>query len=334
MYFRGGKMMLRTTTILAAGAVSFALTVPVAANAANSVNPAGPIGGSDIRSGLLPPPGFYIQGIGVVTPPAAVFNDDGSRNDDAKGKQILGGFAALYVYDEEILGGHAATSLFVPYKRYCFGFTSATQECNTGIGDLYSDVFQWSRFFPSEDFATQDKSAPPIPFGLGVAVGLGLGIPTGQYDASTFANVGSNKWAFSPNLALTYTTKSIFGPSFGDATEFSARIFYTKYSTNTDIDYRDGDLVNVDFAVSQRFGQLQAGLYGSYVNQITDDEQGGIAVPGGRRAKGFGLGPVLSYDFMMNDRPWNLTLKSVTYFDGQNFGGNTSILVKLGMKLF
>lgn len=328
---RNNRASPHLTAILAMTAATAVFTQ---AEAASSVKLAGPIGGSDIRSALLPPPGFYGLGVFVPTPPGGIFDGDGNVDDEARGKQVLGGIGGLYVYDAEVFGGRLGSSLFVPYTSFCFGFTRSAEECSTGIGDIYSDVFVWSRFFPSKDFDPQRMGDNVIPFGLAVSFGLGVNIPTGKYDASSVANVGSNKWDFAPNFALTYTTKSIFGGAFGDATEFSARVFYNTYTENNDINYQDGDLVNIDFAATQRFGRWQVGLYGAYVNQIEDDKVDGVAVPGGGRAKGFGLGPLISYDFAIGDRPWNVTLKTVTWLDGQNYGHNSSIILKIGGKFF
>jgi hypothetical protein len=61
--------------------------------------------------------------------------------------------------------------------------------------------------------------------------------------------------------------------------------------------YSTGDLINIDFAVSERIGRFQVGVAGFYAFQVADDTQFGIPVPpDGQRVKILNLGGVLAYD--------------------------------------
>jgi hypothetical protein len=178
-----------------------------------------------------------------------------------------------------------------------------------------------------------DASKPWIPYGLNVMVGLGTAFPTGKYSASKMVNTSANIYDIAPNIAVTHVIPSILGQGKGDATEFSARIFYNKYLKNHDTDYQSGDLVSFDFAVSQRFGQWQLGLAGTGFVQIEDDRIHGQHVPnGGNRGKSLSLGPVLSYDFMWNNTPWNIAVKGLSGIDGKNTVAARGVVVKLGRK--
>ncbi|WP_158244422.1 MULTISPECIES: transporter [unclassified Pseudomonas] len=300
-------------------------------NAAENIKPAGPIGGTDIRQAILPPPGVYGVGIGVGLGFPEYWTED--EDLDAKGGSRIFGVGGAIVYDMEVFGGNIASTAFASYERTCFGFKGGKKMCSEGQGDIYSDVLMWSRNFPLG--YERSQSAPWIPYGLNVLVGLGVTLPTGKYDSSKMVNVSANVYDFAPNVALTYIVPSIFGDQFGDATEFSARVFYNKYTENHDTDYQTGDLVSMDFAVSQRFGQWQVGLAGTGFVQIEDDDINGFTPPNnGNRAKSLSLGPVVSYDFMWDDNPWNFTFKGLAGIDGENTASARGVVLKLGRKFW
>jgi len=61
--------------------------------------------------------------------------------------------------------------------------------------------------------------------------------------------------------------------------------------------YATGTLLNVDFAVTEHIGRIQAGLAGFYTTQVADDTQLGVAIPpDGRRTEDLDLGGVVAYD--------------------------------------
>jgi hypothetical protein len=309
------------------------LALSMAASAAEAIKPAGPIGGTDIRQAFIPPPGLYGVGVGVGLNLPTYWTRDDSLG--ASGGSGVVGAGLMYVYDTQIFGGSLASTVFGSYERTCFGLTPFPESCSTGIGDVYSDVLMWSRFFPSEHFASQSKGGIPIPYGLQVLAGLGITFPTGNYDSQRMINNGVNVFDFAPNVALTYTTPSIFGDQPGQATEFSARFFLNNYTKNGATDYQTGQIASLDFAVTQRVNQWQFGLAGTGFVQFEDDEIAGIRHPNdGNRAKSLSLGPVISYDFLWEDRPWNITLKGLFGVTGENTARANGFVLRLGTKLF
>lgn len=309
------------------------LALSMVANAAEAIKPAGPIGGTDIRQAFIPPPGLYGVGVGVGLNLPTYWTSDDSLG--ASGGSRVVGAGLMYVYDTQIFGGSLASTVFGSYERTCFGPTPFPESCSTGIGDVYSDVLMWSRFFPSEHFASQSKGGIPIPYGLQVLAGLGVTFPTGNYDSQRMINNGVNVFDFAPNVALTYTTPSIFGDQPGQATEFSARFFLNNYTKNGATDYQTGQIASLDFAVTQRVNQWQFGLAGTGFVQFEDDEIAGIRHPNdGNRAKSLSLGPVISYDFLWEDRPWNITLKGLFGVTGENTARANGFVLRLGTKLF
>ena len=57
------------------------------------------------------------------------------------------------------------------------------------------------------------------------------------------------------------------------------------------------EVLDLDFAVSERIGRFQVGVAGFFGTQITDDKQFGVRIPpDGRRGEVLDLGGVLAYD--------------------------------------
>jgi hypothetical protein len=260
---------------------------------------AGPIGGTDIRSAVLPPPGLYGGGVALggdlydfvdgQGQPIPVLNDAFIR------RTIVAPFIA-YVPNINVLGGSIGFAATAPYARQCGHLFQATPKfCQSGFGDPYLET-QWSRFFG----VVRPPSSPgalPIMQGLSIALGFGVVVPAGQYnstDLSTRAlSSGGNIWDFAPHIAFTYTS----APILVDGTEFSTKIYWNKYRTNPATQYSTGDLIDIDFAVSERIGRVQVGVTGFYAFQVADDKQFGIPVPpDGQRVKLLNLGGVLAYD--------------------------------------
>jgi hypothetical protein len=215
---------------------------------------------------------------------------------DANLKRVIGGPFIGYIPDIDILGGSIGFAAVVPYGRQCGRLFSATpRSCQSGFGDPYLEV-SWSRFFGAVR-PSRYSGALPIPQGLAIAIGFGVVVPSGQYNASdpttrALSN-GSNIWDFAPHVAFTYTTP----PILAEGTEFSAKVYWNKYRTNPATQYSTGDLINIDFAISERIGRFQAGVAGFYAFQVADDTQFGVPIPpDGQRAKILNVGGVVAYD--------------------------------------
>lgn len=260
---------------------------------------AGPIGGSDIRSAILPPPGLYGGAVGL-------YNDVTQYNDStghaAPGlnafglKNYVGGAFFLYVPDVKLFDGRIGLSGFVPADQNCGQLVSALpRHCIAGISDPYFEL-AWSRSFGT----VRPPSTPgayPIIQGLVLDVGIGAVLPIGTYNQQTQSmngvSPGNNTFDLAPSIAVTYTTL----PLFAEGTEFSAKLYWDNYATNPFTQYHASSLLDVDFAVTEHMGRFQLGPAGFYVFQTGQDRQYGAAVPpDGRRLEYMALGGVLNYD--------------------------------------
>lgn len=288
-------LILRWSCVLAATFVS--LSKPASAIEGNVA--AGPIGGTDIRSAFLPPPGFYGGVIGVGSTVHDIKDGSGQTVpglDAIHLTETLAGPFFLYVPDVRLFDGSIGLFGVFPGGQQCGQLVLAVpSRCTSGFGDPYVEL-AWSRAF-GQLRPSRDATALPIMQGLVLAVGLGAVLPFGHYDQQTQAangvTIGNNTFDLAPSIAVTYTTP----PLILDGTEFSAKFYWNNYWANPVTKYKAGSLLDVDFAVTEHIGRFQAGLTGFYAFQVADDRQfGAIVPPDGRELKYLMLGGVLNYD--------------------------------------
>lgn len=278
---------------------------------------AGPIGGTDMRSALMPPPGLYG---GVLAAAAGTLDFVDGEGDtipafrDAHLTRNLAGPFLYFVPDVKVFGGSVAIGGLAPAGNSCGHILIGEKDhCTNAIGDPYVEL-QWAR---SWAIVRQSRyaGAYPILEGLSILLGLGIVIPVGQYDAATPArqatSIGTNIWDVAPTVAMTYTT----APVLAEGTEFSAKLYWNNYWENPDTRHRTGDVVNVDFAITERMGRWQAGLAGFYAIQVDDDAVAGAAIDG-MRAETLQLGAVVNYD--MPEHASSLKLKALTSAFSEN----------------
>jgi hypothetical protein len=280
-------------------AAAFICGASPAALAVEGSTAAGPIGGTDIRSALMPPPGFY-GGLILFQATAFDFVDAAGNTipalSEAKLTKKLTGPFFLYVPDVQVFGGEIGLLGTVPYGAECGHlFATTPSRCILGFGDPYLEI-AWSRSFGTLR-PSRFPGAFPILEGLAVMVGFGAVLPVGKYDgweATTQGlSIGNNIYDFAPSVAFTYTTP----PIIVEGTEISAKLYWNNYLTNPATQYSTGSLLNVDFAVSERLGRFQIGVAGFYAVQVADDKLFGATIPpDGRRAELLNFGGILNYD--------------------------------------
>jgi hypothetical protein len=290
---------------------------------------------SDIRAAELPPEaGLYaIGGIWGNWRGSLSDNNGNAMYSDTRERLLQGQLGGLYVYPGQFLGGRMASSLIFAYGQHDLTITRSLpidlSDKHTGWFDAYSDLFFWSKSWyegPPPGSVGQPvpgpNFVPPMPVGFTLGLGLGVTIPIGVFDASTVGSPGFNNLVLSPNVAFTYRTK----PILLDATEFSGRIFYNHNFERGDstggFNYRDGDYISADFAITERYDRFQFGLAGNVKWQIEDDA-GSPAVPAtdGQRYKSIRLGPILAIDFP--EQRSTVSLKFLTDVYSRNaFEGN------------
>jgi hypothetical protein len=278
---------------------ALATFIALPAIAEESPIPITPAGGTDLSQAILPPkPGLY--GSLIAIPYNENFHIYGYNEKPVPPQsnltlQIpLTAAAFLYEYPFQIWGGRVASSVVVSFWDLNYQFAGgAIQGHEMGLADTYSDLIYWSKNVGLFGVVPGNLA---LPYGLNVAAGLGLKLPTGVYNPSNFANIGGNLWVVIPNVALTYVT----GPnlSLGDSTEISARLFFGVPFENPATGYSSGEILDIDWSATERFGNFRAGVAGFYQGQLTEDSRAsGIPVANGGRFSHAGLGPIVEYRF-------------------------------------
>ena len=308
---------MRNARLLLMAALFFALCTPVLAVEGPTV--AGPIGGTDIRQAMLPPPGVYGGTIQLAAGTLDFVDGHGETipalREAHLAKQLAGPFL-FYVPDAKVFGGSIGLGGIIPMGHQCGHlFIGEPSECVTEVGDPYVEI-DWSRSFATPR-ASKFPGAYPILEGLVVLIGFGVVFPAGPFDESTLLNqalsIGTNIWDFAPSVALTYTT----APILAEGTEFSAKLYWNTYLENPATHYSTGDLLNLDFAITEHIGRFQVGVAGFYATQIEDDRLFGVVIPpDGRQAETLQLGGVLNYD--MAEYASSLKLKALTSVTAEN----------------
>jgi hypothetical protein len=259
-------------------------------------------------SGLLPPPGSYINSDTIIASAEAGANiqipDAGLLTLGLSGDTVIDFLSGIRVSPKQVLGGNLALGIglvggrveaqtlailssIVPIDSHSADLTDAV----TAIGDpvliaklgWHNGPFHWN-------------------------IGSILNIPVGQYDAGRLANLGFNRWILDVAAGFTY-----FDPKKG--IEITVVPGVTFNGENPDTNYRTGTEFHVDLTamahLSKRFA-IGVGAY--HYEQLTGDSGAG-AVLGDFKGRVSGIGPVLSYNFQLGDRPVSTKLR---YFKDLN----------------
>jgi hypothetical protein len=298
---------------------------------------AGPIGGSDIRSAYLPSKtGLYVGAVGL----GASYNIlDGNNGQPSTVHQSnytasLGGPFGLYVYPWKLDGGTLATGVSQSYDFIWERVGGTRKQANSGFNDTYADLLEWSKYIGllgAHPPASGSTSAQ-LPYGLTILGAYSMVFSDGRYQVSNLATEGHNYNVYIPNIAVTYLT----GPdlSFGDGTEISARLFYDIPTKNSADGYQSGQVLDVDWAVSERFDGLQAGIAGNYAQQTTPDIKNGVLVaPDGNILERASLGPVVAYYVPS----LHATVKGkvvLDYLDRNTFGDRVTATLSIVFRVF
>lgn len=256
----------------------------------------GPIGGTDIRNAYVPSQsGLYI-GLADVPGYATQFNgNNGGKSSTVTRLNFAynaDAAALAYVYPYKPFGLTLSTAAQVGNINYERFSTNNNTQRITGWLDTYSDILKVTKFLGKA--APPSPGARPLPYGLTVQAAYSMIFPTGAYNTHQFNTAGHNDYFYIPNAAATYLTRPNF---IGDGLELSGRLYYDHASVNPATHYYSGDVVNLDYAVSERSGNLQYGIYGNAASQIQNDTRSGVEVSiKGKHFVFVKAGPVIAYD--------------------------------------
>lgn len=134
--------------------------------------------------------------------------------------------------------------------------------------------------------------------------------PTGQYSPSRIISIGLNRWAFEPDVGLTWM----------DHRGFEASLFvgYTINTRNSADDYASGQEFHADFALAQHFSSGYLLGIAGYAFQQTTADSGSGAVLGPFKGRVIGLGPLVGKTVTVSEIPINFDFKYELEFAEQN----------------
>jgi hypothetical protein len=294
-----------------------------------------PLGGTDVRQAFLPVnSGIYgaLIGAGILAP--TYQGPDGSSvNAPAHTYTKIIGAGLLFVYPFKPLGFTLGSSIQFNYAFDDQALTvNGVHKSGTASGfmDSFSDLFYASHYLGR--LGAVPGGNPKIRYGLTGAFGLAAELPIGSYNASNFVNPARGTYITVPNVALTYDT----GPNLSlfDATEISTRFFFDTSARNPADGYQAGNLIDLDFSLTQRTGNFQFGGAGVFAQQITSDHAADYSVvaPFGNKYSKFDLGPVFIYDSPGLDTTFKL--KALFPVHHENNYDTTTIVISASRKLY
>ncbi len=134
-------------------------------------------------------------------------------------------YVAAYVHTFALAGRTASLGVVVPWARADVSgnvFETAREVHRAGFGDVrlrFALNLAGNPALAPDEFARREPTA---------AAGASLSIvaPTGQYESSRLVNVGSNRWAFKPEVGVSYPLGDWFAETsvgawlFGDNSDY------------------------------------------------------------------------------------------------------------------
>lgn len=257
--------------ILAANSLPGAGSATASENGGNTY----PNGAEGFMAGAVPPPGTYLINYLTHYQANRINDADGDKLPlDVRIRATAEVARFLHVSDITILGGHWGGHILIPLVHVDLDSpVAALNGSHSGLGDITIDPFILSWHAGNWHWAT----------------GIDIVVPTGQYDRTQPAtSIGRNYWAIEPLFGVTYLSPGGF--------EASGKFMLDYNFKNRDHDYKSGNEFHFDYTLSQKFGDVTAGVGGYYFHQITDDS-GALAPANGNRGKALAIGPQIKYDY-------------------------------------
>ncbi len=266
------------------------------------------------KAGYMPPPGVYIRN--------DIYHHPGHARASVLGGRITGKanvkisfdlFNMMYISPYTLLGANVGCSALLPVGRINVHAEASAQVPRLQLTPAPAITLQTvTRKKHQVAHGVADMLLIPLMLGwhidaydLHVLFYQGLFVPTGSYTKGHIANMGQNHFATETDAGFTW-----FNQKTG--TEVSAITGITVNFTNHKIHYRSGTGWHTDFFVGQYLtSKLQLGLSGYWFYQLTPDKGPATTVLGGFRGQVLGLGPSLSYEFMVGKCP---VVANVRYF--------------------
>ena len=250
-------------------------------------------GYTDIFGGIVPPQqGLYVRNDayhyeGEVN--ATVFN--GRIALGVEQNYLADILALTYVTPWKILGGTYAVALAPSLLQMNVG-VAAQLPGGTLPGPLGLRIPTLTITAIDHELSQGDTAFAPLVLGWNAGnfhwnFALFGFAPTGEYSTRQLANTSLNHWAIMPRLAATY-----FNPKTG--WQVNGAAIYSYNFENPATDYKTGEILNLEGAVTKNFGPLGVGAVGYAMIQTTPDSGTGARF-GAFESEVYGAGPIITY---------------------------------------
>ena len=312
--------MNRIATFVLAAGLFVALTAP-SAQAQLPPQPSVNLGFTSFVDGGPPAgPGFYYQQY------LQYYTGDDFIGADGK-KAMLPGTTDLTVWvslnqfiyqsDQPIfLGGKWGIDVIVPVVSLDVDVTPLTWGDSTGLGDLLVGPFiQWDPIMGENGPIFMHR------------IELQNIFPTGDYDANTVFNPGSNHYSFNPYWAGTlfitpeWTASTRIHYLWNDENDDPVNAFFPKAK-----DTQAGDAVHLNFATAYEVipKKLRLGVNGYYFKQLSQSEMNGSNFSNSK-GEVLGIGPGAVLHLSQDDHIFvNLYFET----EGENVTEGTKLIVR------
>lgn len=260
--------MSKTLPLLLLGA---AVAAPACALAQPSFTGLYPIGVEGLKSGTLPPPGFYLRDYNL-----AYYSD---RLNDPDGDKVPMDFEAfvyanairpIWITDFKVLGAYYGCDVLVPLIYQNLKVAGARDD-GFDLGDLFIEPLTLSWHWQRAD----------------LGLGYGIWAPTGNvHKGSPARSTSQDTWTH----MLTAGGTVYFDPEKTWALSALARYEISHESGEYDI--TPGDVLSLEGGLSKALTPaLEAGVWAYYQGQTTDDEAHRGAVASTAKDQVIGVGP-------------------------------------------
>jgi len=288
----GIRGMKAIKTMAALGALAFAAWAGPA-GAVELVTPYLPGNSVGAPAGASPPPGLYgVNTVDLLQGP--IVDNNGNNVPGVRVSVALEIPVLVYVPNFKVLGATYNVALIFPYAQQTVVVG--------GAGGTPSSSFNSNGIF-NTIFVPVNLSWMVAP-GLFVSTGLGIYVPDGTYASNPVYNgnkflgraiagtsIANNTWDFEPDIAVSY---------LADGWNITGKVLFDIQTTNPDTNYSSGAVFFFDYTIAHKFGKWEAGVGGTFIQQISNDSGGYIGQtfgPNGNEYQYIALGPVVSYDF-------------------------------------
>jgi len=277
-------------------------------------------------AGIVPPPGFYFENdfytySGRLSA-ATQTQLGGAVLSNVKVQARVDFLTPTWVTPLQILGGNLAFAVTLPVgtprisagaliaaPRLGRAFGASLRDATFNIGDpVVSSFVGWH----AGNFHWQ--------------VGGSVSIPAGAYQEGQLSNVALNRW-----IGDIYAAATWLDPKIG--LDISGAVGFEINGKNSATDYKSGNAVHADLAVSQFFSkEFSAGVLFSHYQQISSDGGTGASL-GSYKGRVTAVGATIGYSFEVAGVPVSARLKILREVSVENRPQGTIGLVSVGFPL-